>query len=265
MKIGIIGHGFVGKATKLLKQRRDEVVVYDIVPEKCIPFGIVLNDIRSCDIVFVCVPTPMYDNGECCLDYVNSVVNDLKDIKEKIVLRSTVPVGTCEDLGVSFMPEFLTEKNWKQDVLDQDYYIIGSNSEELKQKLKQFLRRKEIHNVSTQEAELCKLTRNAFLSTKVSFFNEIHEFCQEKNVDYRVVRHIVTLDDRIGASHTLVPGHDGEYGFGGICLPKDTESLLRQFEKNNTKSYILSAVLSRNKTVDRPTQDWKEFKGRSCI
>ena len=53
MKIGIIGHGFVGKATMLLKQRRDEIVVYDITPEKCIPFGTVLNDIRLCDIIFV--------------------------------------------------------------------------------------------------------------------------------------------------------------------------------------------------------------------
>lgn len=264
MKIGIVGNGFIGQATMLLSNGH-EIYIYDIIPEKCHPKLTTMDDIRNCDIIFICVPTPMYEDGSCCLTFVYSVINELSTVKEKIVLRSTVPVGTCDELNVNFMPEFLTEKNWKNDVLNEKNYIIGVYNEKLKENLNQLLSNKTIHYVTTQEAELCKLTRNAFLATKISFFNEIYNFCNIKNINYDNVRYITTLDQRIGISHTSVPGHDNFYGFGGICLPKDTESLLKHFEHNDIKSYIIDAVLKRNKNVDRPQQDWKNDKGRAII
>lgn len=264
MKIGIVGNGFVGQATALIHNH--DIIIYDIIPEKCIPLHTTINDIINCDIIFICVPTPMYENGSCCLDYVYNVVNQLDDVKDKIVLRSTVPVGTSDNLNICFMPEFLTEKNWKDDVLNEKNVIFGCNENKtIKQKIKTIFPNKIFHFVSTQEAELCKLTRNAFLATKVSFFNEINEFCQNKKINYQNVQQLVALDNRIGLSHTSVPGYDGHFGFGGICLPKDTESLVKQFQENNTHSIILDAVLHRNKTIDRPEQDWKADKGRAFI
>jgi UDPglucose 6-dehydrogenase len=111
------------------------------------------------------------------------------------------------------------------------------------------------------EAELTKYTRNCFLALKVSFFNEIHNICSLLNINYDNFIKGVVCDDRIGASHTQVPGHDGKFGYGGTCFPKDTNAL-NSFAKNelNMESFILSAAIERNETIDRPDQDWKNDK-----
>ena len=110
MNIGIIGNGFVGKATYQLKCKDINILSYDINPKLCNPIGLKLVDLLKCEIIFVSVPTPM-KNGECYLDIVKSVINDLKKLIMKIILYLiTVPVGTSDFLGVYFMPEFLTEK-----------------------------------------------------------------------------------------------------------------------------------------------------------
>ena len=188
VRIGIVGGGYVGSATALLESSLTEVVVYDLDPSKCRPQGFEFSQLRHCNIVFVCVPTPMKHNGQCHTDIVESVVKDLQDLEDTpyIVVRSTVPVGFCKKHGVNFMPEFLTEKNWRQDFFENKDWIVGSS--DLKDKnfpqiMKQILKasHKEgkiknspsIHSSDTSTAELCKLARNCFLATKVSFFNEM--------------------------------------------------------------------------------------------
>jgi len=73
------------------------------------------------------------------------------------------------------------------------------------------------------------------------------------------------LDDRIGSSHSSVPGHDGKKGFGGTCFPKDMNSLCYEMQKSGMKPYILEAALTRNVVVDRPEKDWNENKGRAVV
>ena len=123
MKIGIIGNGFVGNATKQLECEDIEILAYDINPELCYPKNITLLNLLDCEAIFVSVPTPMKKNGKCHLDIVLNVVEQLNNINYEgfIVIRSTVPVGTCDSLSVYFMPEFLTEKNYINDfnVLDK--------------------------------------------------------------------------------------------------------------------------------------------------
>ena len=116
MKIGVIGNGFVGKATSQLNCEAIDILAYDINPDACVPPGLLLSDMNHCEVVFISVPTPMSKDGSCHLTIVNSVLNDLQSIHYKgfIVLRSTVPAGTSDDLGIYFMPEFLTEKNYIQ-------------------------------------------------------------------------------------------------------------------------------------------------------
>ena len=128
MKIGIIGNGFVGKATKILKCNDIEMVCYDINPELCEPKNLTLNDMMDCEIIFVSVPTPMNKDGSVHLNIVKSVVNDLKSLnfKNSIVIRSTVLPGTSDSLGVNFMPEFLTEKNYQQDFINNKLWIFGT-------------------------------------------------------------------------------------------------------------------------------------------
>jgi len=123
MIIGIIGNGFVGKATFQLACKDITILAYDINPDLCNPLNLKLEDMNQCEIIFISVPTPMNTDRSCYLQIVNSVISNLKSINYPgfIVLRSTVPVGTYNDFACYFMPEFLTEKNFINDLIDKNF------------------------------------------------------------------------------------------------------------------------------------------------
>ena len=282
MYIGIIGNGFVGKATGQLECSDINILRYDINPDLCKPAGITLKDLLVCEVIFISVPTPMNTDGSCYMNIVNSVVNDLNNINYSnfIVLRSTVPVGTCDNLNCYFMPEFLTEKNFINDFINNKNWIFGlleknkEKDEHFKKTITQlfnlaFNNKKitynNLHFITNKEAELSKLFRNCFLSTKISFCNEIYEYCNILGINYNNVRDFSAIDERINFSHTNVPGHDGKKGFGGTCFPKDTSNLKYEMQKVGMKPYIMEAIINRNEIVDRPEKDWNTNKGRSVI
>ena len=287
MKIGIIGNGFVGKATKLLSGTNIEILMYDIKPELCIPFNLTLETMCSeCSIIFISVPTPMKSNGECHTAILESVVKNISEYcdlnKKLIVNRCTVPVGKSDDLNCFFMPEFLTEKNFEEDFVSNKNWIMGLKNDKTHY-LQNKLFKQEITNliniayknksiqfdnidfVSNSEAESIKLFRNCFLATKVSFCNEFYQFCEKRNVNYENVRKLATLDSRIGDSHSKVPGHDGHFGFGGTCFPKDMNNFNYQLANNNIQSFIIKGALDRNYIIDRPEQDWNQDSGRAVV
>jgi len=279
MKIGIIGNGFVGKATYQLQCKDIDILAYDLNPELCKPKGIKLEDLKICDIIFISVPTPMKEDGSCHIEIVKTVVNNLKLIEYKgfIVIRSTIPVGTSDLLDCNFMPEFLTEKNFINDFIDNKDWIFGlknNNDSGFVNKITELfnlafknnkIKNNNLHFILNSEAEMVKLFRNCFLATKVSFCNEISQFCQLKNVNYENVRKLACNDDRIQHSHSTVPGHDGKNGFGGTCFPKDTANLRCEMVKSGMKPYILDSISERNEIIDRPEKDWKNDKGRAFI
>ena len=127
MNIGIIGNGFVGKSTNILKNKNINIFCYDINPNLCEPYGLTLNDMKKCEIIFVSVPTPMNKDGSVFLNIVESVINELQKINYDgfIVIRSTVLPGTSDKLKVYFMPEFLTEKNYINDFKANSLWIFG--------------------------------------------------------------------------------------------------------------------------------------------
>lgn len=281
MKIFIIGNGFVGKATSLLKCKDIEIITYDINPELCEPKHTKLEDCKNCDLIFISVPTPMNNDGSCCLKIIEDVVNKLEKIinlnETLVVLRSTVTPGTSNNLNLYFMPEFLTEKNYINDFINNDNWIFGLKNTDkdtlFKNKIKllfdtAYNNNKIKHNKLTflqnKEAEMIKLFRNNFLTVKVSFCNEIYEYCKMKDIDYNTIINIASSDTRIGTSHTTVPGHDGSFGFGGTCFPKDISNTLYDMKKIGMNSYILEATINRNDNVDRPNKNWKD-KGRSVV
>ena len=279
MKIGIVGNGYVGRSTSLLECEGVETLIYDKDQSKCIPPETKLKDMFHCDLVFVCVPTPMKPNGECGLRFVRSCVQDLVNVgvrRDKIVLRSTVPVGTSSNFGISYMPEFITEKNWAEDFKSCKHWIVGlqdltySNQKIFNDLFHLARKAGKIDNsiacfCTTEEAELIKNSRNAFLAVKVSFFSELESFCKSKGIDYNMVRAGITLDDRITESHTMVPGHDGKKGYGGTCFPKDINSLRCQFKQAGVQSPMIDASVFRNENIDRVEKDWESMKGRSVL
>lgn len=277
MQIGIIGNGFVGKATAVLEGPNIEMLIFDKNPLLCSHPGLTLNDLLSADIIFISVPTPMNSDKSCDLSIVTAVVQELNELGYKgyKVIRSTVPVGTSDSLGCYFMPEFLTEQNYLEDFRQNPNWIFGkpeNYDSSFENKINQLFQIANTNNsilfskttfMTNKEAEMVKLFRNCFLATKVSFCNEIYEFCQLKNIDYNTMKSVACDDSRITTSHSNVPGPDGNFGYGGTCFPKDTASLLSQMQEVGQKSLIIHSVIERNDTVDRPEKDWKQNKGRA--
>ena len=266
MKIGVVGNGVVGHSMTLLRPYVD-VQVWDIVPNKREPITLNFNSfVEESEIIFVAVPTPRNIDGSADIEIVKSVCQSIQDInKEKyIVVRSTIPPGTSEELNVAFMPEFLTELNWKNDFKNCKQWILGSSDPFLYEKIKRLLElaynegngvisNKELIQCKQEEAEMIKYLKNTFLATKVSFFNEIESICSKLNIDYENVRCIASQDERIGTNHTKVPGHDGLRGFGGMCLPKDISAFSSFAKLNKIDTPIINSVLNRNNKIDRPS------------
>lgn len=282
MQIGIIGNGFVGKATRQLECDAIKTFVYDINPELCVPSGLALENMKVCDIIFISVPTPMNKDGSCYLNIVHTVLKNLNDCGYSgfIVIRSTVPVGTCDEIGCYFMPEFLTEKNFINDFIGNKNWIFGllgkstERDEEFKTKITEMIQLAQSSNkilynrisfLTNKEAEMVKMFRNCYLSAKISFCNEVFEFCSVKGIDYDNMRQIACDDERIALSHTAVPGHDGKRGFGGTCFPKDTSSLRYEMRKSGMTPLIMDAIIERNETIDRAEKDWNDNTGRAVV
>jgi UDP-glucuronate decarboxylase len=265
MKIAIIGFGFVGKATSLFQHPSFEYYIYDLDKSKCKPENITLKDLEKCDIIFISLPTPMNIDGSCDTSIIENVLQELNH--SNIVIRSTIPLGFSDKHNVYFMPEFLTEMNWKQDFIENKYWVFGIPEQRTEKKnlileeiIQLSFKNKSIQYdniiyLSNQEAELVKLLKNTYLSTKVSFFNEIYDFAVKRGIDYQKVVKIVGLDPRIGDSHMNVP-NQGKRGYGGTCFPKDTNNIYALFQESNIKSYLLESNLKRNEYIDRPKRDW---------
>ena len=266
MKIGIIGQGYVGTAIKSGFEKHYEIETYDKYDESkstCNLFDLVVE----CDVIFVCVPTPMNKDGSCHTDIVEDVVKEIdkwvssyhKDIKPTVVIKSTVPPGTTDrlhkkykNLDVIFNPEFLTEANFLEDFKNQTRIILGGTRKGttiLRQVYSKVFPHATIVKTGSKTAEMVKYFVNCFLATKVSFANEMKLICDEIDIDYDKVVEYATHDERLGKSHWAVPGPDGDYGFGGHCLPKDLNALISVAYHLKLEPTILNAVNKVNLLV----------------
>lgn len=255
LHIGIVGGGFVGSATALLACDSLTCLIWDIDPSRRQPASLEWEQFLSCDIYFICVPTPANADGSVDVSIVESAVAALRRDRpsSEIVVRSTIPVGTSRRLGCHFMPEFLTERNWRNDFIATQSWIFGSPQEfPLIERIRRLANQSgkiactEIEFCQPEEAEACKYLRNAFLATKVAFFNEAAEFCRSLTLDFDRIRALTCADPRIGHSHSFVPGPDGNFGFGGTCLVKDSKGLLSQYRLADLTGTLLFSVLERN-------------------
>ena len=232
--------------------------------------------VNNSDIIFVCVPTPMFESGECDLSIVNSVVEELSRheyINNKvIVIKSTVVPGTTESLAASypemnfvFNPEFLTERTAVQDFENTSRVVLGGPRPAttiLKQIYSNVFPKATIVKTDSTHAEMVKYMTNTFLSVKVSYANEIYKLCGALGIDYDKVVEYATYDERLGKTFWAVPGTDGDFGYGGHCFPKDLAAILHLTEKLNTVNNVLCATQETNNNV-RENRDWEGMKGRA--
>jgi nucleotide sugar dehydrogenase len=252
--IGIVGGGTVGAATaRALVEHVKDVKIYDVLPERRTESNV--WDVLQCDIAFVCLPTPQKrDSLKCDTSILEKFFEEVAECRTNIVLRSTVPVGFTRRMREKYIlpnlvhsPEFLTARCADLNAQCPARNVIGgfwngepgSNASYIVRDL--YLKRwphVPCLLVNSDESEAGKLALNSFFATKVAYFNELYLFCQRAGLNWNNVRDVVVGDGRVHPSHTLVPGPDGWYGFGGTCLPKDLASLVHQMEELGMQSIL---------------------------
>lgn len=264
--VGIVGRGFVGGA--MYENFKDvfNTLVWDIDASKR-TVATFDQFVESSDIIFICVPTPMNEDGSCDVSIVTNVVKDISciDRRKYVVIKSTVTPGTTERLAsdfnmvIGFNPEFLTEANAYNDFRHQPLIIVGADDAGITTIMTQLYYEfnSKVDNVAhviqrtTKEAELFKYLANSFLATKVTFANEFKSLCDKLNVDYNRISEVAVLDKRLGPTHWRVPGPDGKLGFGGSCFPKDTAALLNFCEVNGINLWLLTEAVYINDDLRR--------------
>ena len=258
---------------KVERMRNGEIPIYephlDVLFERNIKAGRLSfttsleEGIRDAEIVFLALPTPPGEDGSADLRYILGVADELgklmKDYKV-IVDKSTVPVGTAEkvhaaiskhaatEFDVVSNPEFLREGFAVDDFMKPDRVVIGTSSKRaervMEQLYKPFVRQgNPIIFMDEKSAELTKYAANAFLATKITFMNEIANFCERVGADVDKVRIGIGSDERIG-KRFLFPG----IGYGGSCFPKDVQALFKSGIEEGFDFEILKAVMGVNET-----------------
>jgi len=215
------------------------------------------------DIVFMALPTPPGEDGSADLSYVLGVADELGKIMttyKVIVDKSTVPVGTADqvreavaahanvDFDVVSNPEFLREGFAVDDFMKPDRIVVGCSSERGRQMMeelyKPYVRQgNPLLFMDERSAELTKYAANSFLATKITFMNEVANFCELVGADVDMVRRGMGTDTRIGPRF-LFPG----IGYGGSCFPKDVQALHKSGKEAGHEFRILESVMDVNES-----------------
>ena len=291
MNVGIVGTGYVGLVTgacfaemgmnvtcidvdskKIEKLSKGEVPIYEPGLKE-----MVLNNsakgrlhfktnlasvIDSLSVVFVAVGTPPGEDGSADLSYVLEVASEFgRNIKKYtlLVIKSTVPVGTCHkvrkrveeeleergekiDFDVASNPEFLKEGAAIKDFMSPDRVVVGVSSETARHLMERIYKpfqmsKYRIIFMDIMSSEMTKYASNSMLATRISFMNEIARLCEITGADVQKVREGMAADSRIG-NKFLYPG----CGYGGSCFPKDVKALIRTGKENGYQMKIITAV-----------------------
>lgn len=296
MKIAVVGTGYVGLVTgTCLSDLGNSVYCVDVnerkikeLSEGIIPIyepgleQLVKNNfeagrlkfttdikeaLKSSDICFIAVGTPMGEDGSADLQYVLQVAEDIGRYMEHhmyVIDKSTVPVGTAQKVKAKIQeeldkresaltfdvisnPEFLKEGTAIEDCSRPDRIVIGTDNDNAAKVMRELYlplvkNTESIIFMDIASAEMTKYTANAMLATKISFMNEISNICERVGADVNKVRLGIGSDRRIGFSF-IYPG----CGYGGSCFPKDVQALIKTSESFGYETKILNAVEEVNK------------------
>lgn len=278
MKISIIGTGYVGLPTacafaeyghnvvcvdtdeeKIKKLKNNEATIYEVGLQevlnkvgKNILFTTDYASTTDSSVIFITVGTPMKENGEADLTYINQVANSIKDYTGIVVIKSTVPVGTGDKIQklipnatLVSMPEFLREGYALEDVFNPDRIIIGTNDNKVFEKLCCIYPldlQSKIYKATRNSAELIKYASNAFLAIKIHYINEIADLCQKVDANVNEVAFGMGLDSRIGKKF-LRAG----IGYGGSCFPKDTNAIYQLAENKGVDLSLVGSAINGNR------------------
>ncbi len=286
MKVAVIGTGYVGlvagtclaeighevfcvdnNEAKIANLREGILPIYEPGLEGLVPSNVAAGrlkfttdlsqSVQEAEIVFIAVGTPAGEDGAAELKHVISVAEAIGDNLNNfkiVVVKSTVPVGTCDKVRAIIAsrsrehfvmvsnPEFLREGVAVNDFLKPDRILVGTASNEARKKMKELYKPildkgSSMVTMDLRSSELTKYASNAMLATRISFMNDLANLCERVGADVELVRHGMGSDGRIGPAF-LRAG----VGYGGSCFPKDLQALNRTAYEYTTKLDILEAV-----------------------
>lgn len=239
---GILGYGYVGKATHKGLLKDAKCIVYDIT------FEMDKKVLKGADTIFICIPTNTDED-------IQIIINEIKSLREmnphcEIIIRSTLPLGGCKTIqdavgNIIYIPEFLRERYWDTDCLKRPL-IIGHDGVELPS----WLENEEFVECSTTEAEMVKMFSNNFATLRIAFANVFYDLSQSVGADYDKVKDMFFKVQQ-DQTYMEVPGHDGTRGFGGKCLPKDLDFLIDTLDAHGINQNWFKHIRELNK-------GWKE-------
>ncbi len=264
-------------ANKIARLNKGEVPIYEpqldayfernMKAQRLIFTTSLIDGIKDAEVIFLALPTPPGEDGSADLSYILRVAEQLGSMIEKytiIVDKSTVPVGTADKVhaiiakkarcafSVVSNPEFLREGFAISDFMKPDRVVIGTEDATARKVMerlyKPFVRQgNPIIFMDAKSAELTKYAANAFLATKITFMNEIANYCELVGANVDQVRIGIGSDDRIG-KRFLFPG----IGYGGSCFPKDVQALVKAGKDDDFEFNVLRSVMevnTRQKTI----------------
>jgi UDPglucose 6-dehydrogenase len=238
-RFGILGYGYVGRATHYGLLNNVPIVIHDKI------LGTSKSNLKDAETIFICIPTSTNEDLDILSDEIKFLIEQNSECQ--IVLRSTVPLGTCDkleqQLGIKmfYIPEFLRERFWDVDCLRRPL-IVGHNENQIPD----WLRAECYQECSLKEAELVKLFSNNFAVMRIAFANLFYDLSQTVDADYDLIKQMyfkVAHDQ----TYMEVPGHDGTRGFGGKCLPKDLDFVIEILDQKNLDSQWFKNIRDLNK------------------
>lgn len=278
--VNICGLGFVGGSVAYVCRQNDmKYSVYDVIDKTDEAAVGIFKDVsefvknsekeNDLNFYFISVPTPCRPNGECNTSIVETVVDQLFNQHTKrtiILVKSTVQPGTCRKLHskyfkdnmfeIVFVPEFLTEVRANLDMYEAKFSMFGTYDGSYPNDVVDMFKKLYKHNSDMkvvykkfEACEIFKYTVNCFLGVKVWFFNEIYEICEHLGIEYNDFRTLLPLEPRVGMAHTLVPGPDGKFGFGGACLVKENRALSYFQNTLGIPNTVLTEIGKRNQEI----------------
>ena len=268
-----LGHKVIGIDTnkkKIEELNRNKSPIYEKNMQKYIEKNSknlkFSTDLKSAmelsNIIYICVPTPEKENGEAELKYVYQVINTIISYINKdtyIIIKSTVPVGTCNQIEeyiskkilksikveIISNPEFLCQGTAISDFLYPQRIVLGVKSKNAELLMKKIYKKIDSRYIVTDRktSEMIKYSSNSFLALKLSYINEIANLCEKVSVNIEDLIKGIGTDKRIGKEFLEVG-----IGYGGACLPKDTKALSKLANNNQMKLETIDSAIKVNKS-----------------
>ena len=256
MKLGIVGLGVVGLANKIgFEYLGHKVFVHDI------KLNTSINDICDTEIVFLSVPTPQNDDGGCNTSIIESVIDQLNTVEYKgiIAIRSTVVPGFTQrminrykNLTICFVPEFLRERCAVDDFINNHKLLaIGTHDSWVYHKLVKAHGNlpENTKHLTPNEAEVLKYYNNVYAALRVIFSNVMYEICSKLDCDYTTIKNAYIKTGK--AIDMYLDVNPNLRGYGGMCLPKDTQALAMLLETLELDFDLIKSIHNDNNKLKK--------------